>query len=128
MLHDIYLAPTKKQAQQAFDVFVQTHIVKFAKATECLVKDKETLLNFYDFPAEHWQHIRTTNPIESTFATVRHRTKKSKNCFSRDTIMACVFKLCQEAEKRWKRLYGYKRLADIINCVKFVDGIAESEK
>ena len=79
------------------------------------------------FPAEHWQHIRTTNPIESTFATVRHRTKKSKNCFSRDTIIACVFKLCVEAEKRWKRLYGYKRLADIIRLVKFIDGIAESE-
>ena len=127
MLHDIYLAPTRREAQQAFEVFLQTHQIKFAKATECLVKDKEILLNFYDFPAEHWQHIRTTNPIESTFATVRHRTKKSKNCFSRDTIIACVFKLCVEAEKRWKRLYGYKRLADIIRLVKFIDGIAESE-
>jgi len=127
MLHDIYLAPTKKQAQQAFDVFVQTHELKFAKATECLIKDKEVLLTFYNFPAEHWQSIRTTNPIESTFATVRHRTKKSKNCFSRDTIMACVFKLCKEAEKRWKRLYGYKRLADVINLVKFIDGIPENK-
>lgn len=128
MLHDIYLAPTKKQAHQAFDLFVQAHQLKFTKATDCLLKDKEALLTFYNFPAEHWQHIRTTNPIESTFATVRHRTKKSKNCFSRDTIMACVFKLCKEAEKRWKRLYGYQRLADVINLVKFIDGIPENKQ
>lgn len=127
MLHDIYLAPTKKEANDAFDLFIKAHELKFAKASECLLKDKDSLLTFYHFPAEHWQHIRTTNPIESTFATVRHRTKKSKNCFSRDTIMACVFKLCKEAEKRWKRLYGYKRLADVINLVKFIDGVPENK-
>ena len=81
----------------------------------------------YDFPAEHWQHIRTTNPIESTFATIRHRTKKSRGCFSRETIIACVFKLACEAEKRWKRLYGYKRLAEVVNLVKFIDGVPEYE-
>jgi transposase-like protein len=128
MLHDIYLAPTKNEACHAFDLFVQTHQLKFTKATECLIKDKEALLTFYNFPAEHWQHIRTTNPIESTFATVRHRTRKSKNCFSRDTIIACVFKLCKEAEKRWKRLYGSQRLIEVINLVKFIDGIPEKNK
>ena len=128
MLQDIYLAPTKKEAYHAFDLFIQTHQLKFSKATECLIKDKEALLTFYNFPAEHWQHIRTTNPIESTFATVRHRTRKSKNCFSRDTIIACVFKLCKEAEKRWKRLYGYQRLADVINLVKFIDGLSEKKQ
>ena len=123
MLHDIYLAPTRKEATEAFNIFIENHQLKFPKATECLLKDREVLLAFYDFPAEHWQHIRTTNPIESTFATVRHRTKRSKNCFSRETILASVFKLCKEAEKRWKKLYGYKRLADVINLVKFIDGV-----
>ena len=84
-------------------------------------------MEFYSFPARHWQHIRTTNPIESTFATVKHRTRKSRNCFSRETIVGSSFKLLQEAEKRWRRLYGYKQLADVINLVKFIDGIDERE-
>jgi len=94
------------------------------KATECLNKDKDELLTFYDFPAEHWKPLRTTNPIESTFATVRHRTKRSKGCFSRKTILTMVFKLCQSAEQRWIRLNGFNRLADVIRGVQFKDGIA----
>ena len=92
-LHDIYEADNKKEAKKAFNKFMNNYQLKHQKATDCLEKDIEALLSFYEFPAEHWQSIRTTNPIESTFATVRHRTKKSKNCFSRDTIMSCVFKL-----------------------------------
>lgn len=127
MRHDIYLAETKEDAQGAFNQFIKHYQLKYPKASECLAKDKKALLTFYDFPAEHWQHIRTTNPIESTFATIRHRTKKSRGCFSRETIIACVFKLACEAEKRWKRLYGYKRLAEVIKLVKFIDGISEHE-
>ena len=100
-----------------------TYELKHPKVTVCLEKDIEALLAFYDFPAEHWQSIRTTNPIESTFATVRHRTKKSKNCFSRNTIMACVFKLIKDAENNWRKLYGHKRIADVISLVRFVDGL-----
>jgi transposase-like protein len=124
-LHEIYLSPTKKQAEQAYKKFIRLYSAKYPKATLCLEKDRESLLTFYDFPAEHWQSIRTTNPIESTFATVRHRTRKSKGCFSRDTIIASVYKLIKEAEKSWKKLYGHKRIADVINLVRFIDGIAE---
>ena len=127
MLHDIYMAETKKAAEEAFDQFIETYNIKYHKAAECLAKDRDVLLAFYDFPAEHWVHLRTTNPIESTFATVRHRTKKSKGCFSRNTILACVFKLCVEAEKRWKKLCGANRLQEIINDVKFIDGVADYE-
>ena len=126
-LHDIYLAPTSNEADKAFNKFISNYQLKYPRATECLAKDRETLLTFYSFPAEHWQSIRTTNPIESTFATVRHRTVKSKNCCSRDTIIASVFKLLQEAQKRWKKLYGYQRLADVINLVKFVDGLPHNK-
>jgi transposase-like protein len=125
-LHEIYLAETKKDALKAFNDFTKQYSTKYCKAVECLKKDKEELLNFYNFPAEHWQHIRTTNPIESTFATVKHRTRKSKGCFSRNTIIASTFKLLMEAQQRWKRLYGYRRLAEVINLVKFVDGEAET--
>lgn len=97
--------------------------LKYPKATECLLKDKEELLTFYDFPAEHWKPLQTTNPIESTFATVRHRTKKSKGCFSRTATLTMVFKLCKSAEERWIKLNGFKRLGEVINGVKFVDGI-----
>ena len=125
MLHEIYLSATKKDAYKAFDKFINKFKDKYPKAVNCLLKDKEELMNFYDFPARHWQHIRTTNPIESTFATVKHRTRKSRNCFSRETIVASTFKLLKEAEKRWKKLYGYKQLADVINLVKFIDGVDE---
>lgn len=123
MLHDIYLAANKTDALVAWDDFVSDYQLKFPKATQCLDKNKDTMMTFYDFPAEHWIHLRTTNPIESTFATVRHRTKKSKNCFSRNTIVAAVFKLCCEAEKRWKKLNGIKRLADVVAFKTFKDGI-----
>lgn len=125
MLHEIWMAATKADALKAFDAFVKQYTLKYAKAVECLQKDKEELLTFYDFPAEHWKSLRTSNPIESTFATVRHRTKRSKGCFSRKTILTMVFKLCQSAQMRWIRLYGFARLAEVIRGVKFVDGVVD---
>ena len=127
-LREIYSSPTKKAAEKAMNSFTEKYSAKYLRATDCLLKDKDELLRFYDFPAEHWQSIRTTNPIESTFATVRHRTVKSKGCFSRDTIMMSVYKLIKEAEKNWKKLYGQKMLADVIDLVKFIDGIAEKRE
>lgn len=127
-LQDIWMAATRKEANEAFDGFIEKYELKYTKAVECLVKDREALLTFYDFPAEHWQHLRTTNPIESTFATVRHRTKKVKNCFSRTTILTMVFKLSESAGKRWNRLRGFKRLGEVIRGVKFVDGIKQAEQ
>jgi len=106
MLHDIWMAETKAEAAKAFDLFVETFQVKYAKATECLAKDREVLLTFYDFPAEHWVHIRTTNPIESTFATVRLRSAKTKGCGSRIACLTMVFKLTQSAERSWRSLNG----------------------
>lgn len=123
MLQDIYMAEGREDANNAWNEFISEYELKYPKAVSCLNKSKEQLLAFYNFPAEHWVHLRTTNPIESTFATVRHRTKKSKNCFSRKTIMASVYKLCREAEKRWRFLNGKKRLAQVINLEKFIDGI-----
>src|SRR3990167_1400478 len=127
-LQDIGMAPTRKQAYEAFDYFIQSYEAKYPKASECLQKDKEELLAFYDFPAEHWIHIRTTNPIESTFASVRHRTYKSKGAFSRTTILTMVFKLCESAQKHWYRVKGFNYLADVISGVKFVNGIREVDE
>jgi putative transposase len=121
-LHEIWMSATRAAANKAFDYFLASYSAKYPKATECLLKDRDVLLTFYDFPAEHWKSLRTTNPIESTFATVRHRTKKVKGCFSRTTILTMVFKLCQSAQRRWIRLYGFQRLADVIRGVKFVNG------
>jgi putative transposase len=121
-LHQIWMAPTRGEAHQAFDLFVETYEDKYPKATQCLKKDRDELLAFYDFPAVHWQHIRTTNPLESTFATVRLRTGKTRGCVSRKTILAMVFKLGQSAEKRWQRLRGFKLLGEVIRGVKFVNG------
>ncbi len=121
-LHEIWMAPTRKAAYKAFDLFVETYEAKYPKAVDCLKKDREELLAFYDFPAEHWQHIRTTNPIESTFATVRLRTAKTRGCGSRKTILAMVFKLGQSAQKRWCKLRGFRLLGEVIRGVKFVDG------
>ena len=112
-------------AEQAFDHFLFTYEAKYAKATECLAKDRDTLLTFYDFPAEHWIHIRTTNPIESTFATVRLRTAKTRGCVSRAGILAMVFKLAKSAEQRWRKLKGAARLAQVIDGVRFKDGLQE---
>ena len=121
-LHDIWMAPTKDEAEKAFDNTVACYEAKYPKAMNCLTKDREEMLAFYDFPAEHWVHIRTTNPIESTFATVRLRTKRSKSCGVRNTTLAMVFKLMQTAQKNWRRFKGFGKLALVINNVQFVDG------
>ena len=124
-LQDIWMAEVKADAEAAFDLFLKTYQNKYPKACECLEKDREQMLAFYDFPAEHWVHIRTSNPIESTFATVRLRTAKTRSCVSRTTILTMVFRLGLSAEKGWRKLRGFRRLADVINGVKFIDGIDE---
>jgi len=121
-IHDMYMAPTKEQAFVAFNSFLSLYSTKFPKACECLIKDKDVLFTFYDFPAEHWIHLRSTNPIESTFATVRHRTKRTKGCGTRLATLTMVFKLCKQAEKTWKRIKGYRLIAKVIQGVRFVDG------
>ena len=128
MLHDIWMAETKADANKAFDLFVETFEAKYPKAAECLEKDRDVLLTFYDFPAEHWIHIRTTNPIESTFATVRLRTRRTKGCGSRTACLTMVFKLTQCAERSWRTLNGAKLLGEVIEGVKFIDGIKEDNK
>lgn len=122
-LQDIWMAETRTDAEAAFDAFIESYTVKYDKAAACLAKDREALLAFYDFPAEHWKHLRTSNPIESTFATVRHRTARSKGCLSNKTALAMIFKLAQVAEKSWRRLNGHNQLPKLIQGVKFVDGI-----
>lgn len=122
-LHQIYLAATKEEAGKAMERFVKTYGAKYPKAVECLTKDRGALLAFYDFPAEHWAHLRSTNPIESTFATVRLRTDKTRGCVSSESILSLVFKLVQSAQKRWLRIRGFKRLAEVIEGVPFQDGI-----
>jgi putative transposase len=122
-LHNIWMAETRKDAEAALDVFIETYSRKYEKAAECVAKDRDALLAFYDFPAEHWKHLRTTNPIESAFATVRHRTIRSKGCLSNKTALAMIFKLAQVAEKSWRRLKGYSLLPKVISGVKFNDGI-----
>ena len=123
LLHEMYLAERKADALSSFDEFVERYGAKYPKAVECLAKDKEVLFTFYDFPAEHWQHIRTTNPIESTFATVRHRHRQTKGCGSRAATLAMVFKLAREAEKGWRRIGGYQLIVKLLAGVKFEDGI-----
>jgi putative transposase len=127
-IHQIYLAATRKDALEAFDAFLDLYEAKYPKVGECLRKDKDELLAFYDFPAEHWQHLRTTNPIESTFATVRLRTRRTKGCGSTTATLTMVFKLATEAEKHWRRLNGSQRIAEIIDGVKFVDGVRKEAK
>ena len=124
-LHQIWMAPDKVEAQTHFDDFISIYEDKYPKAAKCLQKDREILLTFYDFPAEHWRHIRTTNPIESTFSTVRLRTAKVRSCFSSRTVVTMAFKLCQCAQKRWQRLYGYRKLGKVIRGIKFINGIEE---
>lgn len=126
-LHEIWMAPTRAQAIAAFDHFVKTYGAKYPKATDKLTKDRDALLAFYDFPAEHWQHLRTTNPIESTFATVRHRTKRTKNCVSRGTFLGLAFKLVQEAEKSWRRIRGVERIGELLDGTVFRDGVPATE-
>jgi len=121
-LHRIYEAANRQEAEDAFDRFLTKYGSKYDKAVSCLAKDRKALLTFYDFPAEHWKHIRTANPIESTFATVRLRTSKTKGCLSRQTALAMVFKLAKSAERHWRRLDGSQRLAQVIDGVRFRDG------
>lgn len=127
-LHEIWMAETKAAAQAAFDAFIESYQVKYEKAAECLAKDREALLAFYDFPAEHWKHLRTTNPIESTFAFVRHRTIRSKGGLSNKTALAMVFKLVETAQRSWRRLDGHNQLPKIIQGVKFADGLEVAAK
>jgi putative transposase len=128
LIHEMYLAETKNDALEAFERFGELYGVKHHKAWDCLKKDKDQLFTFYDFPAEHWTHLRTTNPIESTFATVRLRTRRTKGCGSRTATLMMVFKLADQAEKHWRRLNGSARIAQVIEGVKFVDGIHPEEK
>src|SRR5262249_30437267 len=127
MLHEIYLAPSRAAADKAFDLFVRMYEAKYPKATECLAKDRKELLTFYDFPAEHWMHLRTTNPIESIFATVRLRTDKTKGTGTRQACLTMVFKLMESAGKRWRALNGSTLLAEVIAGVTFVDGVKQED-
>jgi len=126
MLHEMWQAPTKEKALGAYEHFLTSWGEKYPKATECLRTDKEELFTFYDFPAAHWVHIRTTNPIESTYATVRLRTKKTKGCGSRMATLTMVFKLALEAEKTWRRLMGHEQIPLVMAGEKFVDGELEA--
>ena len=124
-LHEIWMAATREDAEKAFDHFLTVYRPKYPKAADCLEKDRNELLAFYDFPAEHWIHLRTTNPIESTFATVRLRTAKTRGCVSRESILAMVFMLVKSAERHWRKLNGIPRLAQVIEGVVFKDGVQE---
>jgi len=126
-LHDIWMADTKQHAHEAFDLFVKTYEAKYPKAVECLVKDRQVLLAFYDFPAEHWLHLRTTNPIESTFATVRLRTRRTKGSGSRTACLTMVYKLMQSASKKWRLLNGSELIPEVIRGISFIDGIRAQE-
>lgn len=120
-LQSIWMASTKKEAETAFDNTLVRFEAKYPKAMEYLHKDREELLAFYDFPAEHWMHIRTTNPIESTFSTVRLRAKRSRNCGSRETTLTMVYKLLETAQKKWRKIKGFKLLTLVVNNVQFKD-------
>lgn len=122
-IHEIYLAETKRDAEKAFAAFEEKFGAKYVAATSCLKKDRDELLAFYDFPAEHWKHIRTSNPIESTFATVRLRHRRTKGNGTRQACLVMVFKLVEAAEKRWRRLDGSKLLLEVLRGTKFVDGL-----
>lgn len=123
MIHQIYMAETRKDAEKAYTDFVSMYMAKYPKAVECLEKDREHLLKFYDFPSEHWQHIRSTNVIESTFATVRNRTDRTRGHGTINTTLMMVFKLLDKASRRWQRLRGYKLILKVIKGAQFVDGM-----
>lgn len=127
-LHEIWMAETQAQAGQAFDRFVRDFGPKYPKAVAKLVKDRTALLAFYDFPAEHWVHIRTTNPIESSFATIRHRTTRTKNCVSRSSLLGLVFQLALTAQQNWRKLGGFKLLPAVIQGIRFVDGLRVTDQ
>ncbi len=121
-LQQIWMAATREAANAAFDRFVKTYQAKYPKAAAKLTKDRERLLAFYDFPAEHWVHLRTSNPIESTFATVRHRTARTKGCVSRASFLGLAFKLVKEAEHSWRRINAPERITELLAGVAFIDG------
>jgi transposase-like protein len=123
MLHDIYLAPTRDEANKAFDRFTDLYRAKYVRAVECLEGDREQLMAFYEFPAEHWLHLRTTNPIESTFATVRLRHRRTKGCGSRDASLTMIFMLVRQAERHWRRLNGAELIIHVIENKTFKDGM-----
>ena len=122
LMHEMYMARKKTEGLKAFERFLTLYEAKFPKACECLKKDKERLFTFYDFPAMHWQHIRSTNPIESTFATIRHRSEQTKGCGSAQATLAMVFQLAREAEKHWRKLRGYELIGKVLEGVQFKDG------
>ncbi len=122
MLKEIYMSPTVDHADKAFEQFVKTFEAKYPKAIVCLQKDRDELLAFYSFPAQHWQSIRTTNPIESSFATIRHRTKRSKGCLSKSTMLHMIYKLAMTAENNWNRLKGFNQLPEVAKGVTFING------
>ena len=125
-MHDIWQAETREDAPKAFELFIETFEAKYPKAAECLSKGRDELLTFYDFPAQHCQSIRTSNPIESAFAPIRYRTKRTKGCLSRDGMLHMMFKLGQCAETSWRKLRGFAHRADVIQCVDFINGIKPS--
>ncbi len=127
-LHDIWMAEGRAEAEKAFDDFKERFGAKYPKAVECLSKDRDSMLAFYDFPAEHWTHIRTTNVIESSFATIRHRTRQSKGCVTRITMLTMIYKMGLCAEDSWRKLRGFRHLAKVIEGVKFKDGIEVTEE
>ncbi len=122
MIHEMYLSPTKEAALKSYEEFLKLYTAKYPGACKCLEKDKDQLFSFYDFPADHWAHIRTTNPIESAFATVRHRTRQTKGCGSRMATLTMVYKMAKVAEEGWRRLRGFALLSKIVAGVKFKDG------
>jgi putative transposase len=128
LIHEMYLAPTRKAASGAYEQFISSYQTKFPKARECLQKDKEVLFTFYDFSAQHWPHLRTTNPIESTFATVRLRTHRTKGSGSRIATLTMVFKLGLEAQKHWRRLQGFELIPKVVTGVRFVDGEEQTQQ
>ena len=123
MIHDIWVVDTREQSDRGFDAFIETYQAKYPKATECLARDRQTLLTFYDYPAEHWQHIRTTNPIESTFASIRLRHRKTKGSGSRIASLTMMFKLAESASKRGLLLHGRQILPDVLQGIQFKDEI-----
>lgn len=123
MIHEIWMSETQEDANKAFDAFLETYQAKYPKATECLAKDRDVLLTFYDFPAEHWRHLRTTNPIESTFATIRLRHRRTKGSGSRTASLTMMFKLAESAAKKWRLLNGSELIHDVIRGVVFQNGI-----
>ena len=124
-IHEIWVADTRQHAAKAFDAFLEKYQAKYPAACECLAKDRDVRLAFYDFPAEHWKHLRTTNPIESTFATIRLRQRRTKGCGSRRASLTMMFKLAQAAQKRWRRLNGHRHIVHLLEGKQFVNGVMQ---